>query len=809
VTDRPPLPFAALPTSAPRYVGRSVDRIEDPMLVTGRVEFIDNVSLPGMLHCAILRSPYARARILRVDTSAAEKAPGVVAVVTGEDARRDSVPPTVVPEGWSVHCLATDEVRFVGEPVAAVAATSRYLAEDALEQIAVDYEPLPAIVDPVRAMLPESPLVHETKGTNVAYQRRFQWGDVEKAFKEADHVFRESFRWHRLGANPMETFGVIAQWDPIEQSLTCRGAFQSATHMGLGRAAVHRLPLHKIRMIAQPHGGSFGGKGGGRGTDIAVLLSRKSGGRAVKWIEDRMEYLMAGGGQAWDRRYEAQLAVKRDGSVTGLRVKLVDDIGASGEGFGAISAAKPLASFTGCYAIPVAEYDLTLVVTNKNPQTAYRGMGPPPHNWVLEHLMDAAARGLGLDPAEIRRRNFIPKDRFPYTIASGNEYDSGDYEAALDRALEMSDYPRLREEQARARAQGRLVGIGVVTTIEPGVFDWNAYAILGVQGMGVPEGITVSLDLLGNVIAKVGFALEGQGQYTVVAQVLADYFGVELSAVRVLAEDTLSGPPAFGPGGSRLGVAITAAALGAADQLCAKLARVAAVLLGADAASVEFRDGHFRAPGAPGPGLPVAQVAAVMLTRSDLLPPGLDPNPQATYVWTAPGRTQADEQGRAKSYLTAANACHVVRVELDPETGKVAIDGYWVADDCGTRLNPANVEGMIQGGIAQGVGAALLEEYVHDEDGQLLTTTFMDYLLPTIHDVPMPEKAALVTPSPFTPLGAKGVGEGAMHTTPAAILCAINDALAPLGARATEVPATPQRLWRILREAGEKRAGAS
>jgi CO/xanthine dehydrogenase Mo-binding subunit len=808
VTDRIPRTLEGLPTSRPRYVGRPVPRIEDPLLVTGRAEFVDNVVLPGMLHCAILRSPYARARILRVDTSAAEKSPGVVAVVTGEDARRDSVPPSVVPDGWSGLCLAADEARFVGEPVAAVAATSRYLAEDALEQIAVDYEPLPAVVDPVAAMAPGSPLVHEAKGTNVAFQRRFVWGDVEAAFREADRVFRESFRWHRLGANPMETYGVIAHWDPIEQSLFCRGAFQSATHMGLGRAAVHRLPLNKVRMFAQPHGGSFGGKGGGRGTDVAVLLSRKSGGRPVKWIEDRMEYLTAGGGQSWDRRYDAELAVRGDGTITGLRVRLVDDLGASGEGFGAISAAKPLTSFTGCYAIPVAEYDLTLVVTNKNPQTAYRGMGPPPHNWVLEHLMDAAARGLGIDPAEIRRRNFIPKDRFPYTIASGNEYDSGDYEAALDRALSISDYRRLREEQARARAQGRLVGIGVVTTIEPGVFDWNAYAILGIPGTGVPEGITVSLDLLGNVVASVGFALEGQGQYTVVAQVLADYFGVELSAVRVVPQDTLSGPPAFGPGGSRLGVAITGAALGAADRLREKLAKVAAVLLGCDAAAVEFRDGHFRAPGATGPGLPLAQVVGAMLMRSDLLPPGVDPSPQASYVWTAAGRTPADEQGRAKSYLTAANACHVVRVEIDPETAKVAIDGYWVADDCGTRLNPANVEGMIQGGIAQGVGAALLEEYVHDEDGQLLTTTFMDYLIPTVHDVPMPEKSALVTPSPFTPLGAKGVGEGAIHTTPAAILCAINDALAPLGARATEVPATPQRLWRILREAGDKRAGA-
>jgi len=275
--------------------------------------------------------------------------------------------------------------------------------------------------------------------------------------------------------------------------------------------------------------------------------------------------------------------------------------------------------------------------------------------------------------------------------------------------------------------------------------------------------------------------------------------------VRVVAQDSLAAPPHFGPGGSRLGVALTGALLGAAGRVKAKLVRTAAHLMQADPSAVELMDGKLRIQGVAGAEMPVAQVAAVMLTRSDLLPPDLEPSPEATYVWTAPGRTPADENGRAKSYLTAANACHLVRVEIDPETGQVTIDGYWIADDCGVRLNPANVEGMIQGGLAQGVGAALLEEYVFDEEGQALTSTFMDYLIPTISDVPIPETAAIVTPSPFTPLGAKGVGEGAIHTTPAAILCAINDALAPRGVRATETPASPQRLWKLLQAAKPNR----
>jgi CO/xanthine dehydrogenase Mo-binding subunit len=683
-----------------------------------------------------------------------------------------------------------------------VAATSRYVAEDALELIEVDYEPMPTVVDAAKAMTPDAPLVFEEHGDNMMYQRVFTWGDVKEAFENADRVFDESFRWHRLGANPLETFGVISQWDLVEGSLTCRGSFQSPAHMALGRSLTLGLPTNRIRLISHPHGGSFGGKGGARGTDITALLSRKAGGPPVKWIEDRMEYLAAGGSQAWDRHYEASLAVQADGTVVGFKVKLVDDLGATGEGYGAMSAAKPLASFTGCYTIPCAEYDLSIVATHKLPASPYRGMGPPPHNFVLEQMMDIAARGLGMDPAEIRRKNYIPPDRFPYTIASGNEYDSGNYEAALDKALEISDYRKLRERQAEAREQGRHLGIGLVSTIEPGVFDWNAYAIVGIPGTGVPEGVTVGIDLFGKIVARVGFALEGQGQYTVVTQILADYFGVELDDVRVVAQDTLSAPPHFGPGGSRLGVAIAGATLGAAERLKEKLVRVAAGLLQTEAENVELMDATLRVKGVPGAEMPLAQVAATMLTRSDLLPPDVDPHPEATYVWTAAGRTPADEQGRAKSYLTAANACHVVLVEVDPETGMVEILDYFIADDCGTRLNPANVEGMIQGSVAQGVGAALLEEYVYDGEGQLLTSTFMDYLLPTIHEVPATEKAALVTPSPFTPLGAKGVGEGAMHTTPAAVMCAINDALAPLGVRATEVPATPNRLWKLLCEAG-------
>ena len=790
-----------IPASKLRFLGKDVQRVDDVALVTGGVEFIDNVSMPEMLHCAIKYSTIAHARVVRVDTSKAEQLPGVVAVITGDDVRRLTTRSGGFPEGTGAYCMAGDKVHYVGEPVAAVAAVSRHVAEDAVELIDVELEPLEPAVDTLEAMKPGSPLVIDELGSNVVLQRQFVWGPVSEAFARADHVFEERFRWNRMGANPMETFGCICQWDTISDKLTIRGATQTPLLYAIGVAGVLGIPTNKVSLTSTQRGGSFGGKGNARGLAIVSLLSRKAGGRPVKWIEDRMEYLTSGCSQAWDRYYDARIAVTKDGVVTGFHVALIEDIGASGENYSAMGAGKPLSAFTGCYAIPAASYDLTIVLSNKTPTSAYRGMGPPPHFFVLEQLMDLAARGLGLDAAEIRRRNYIRPEQFPYIIPSGNEYDSGEYEAALDEALELSGYQELRREQARSRAEGRLVGIGVANTVEPGVFDWNAYAIVGMQAIGVPEGITVSIDVFGRITARVGFTSEGQGQYTVIAQLLADYFGAEMTDIAVVSVNTLGAPPSFGPGGSRLGVAIAGATMLAAGKLRKKIVEIAAGLLQTPVEKLEFIDGRVQIIGMPEAKVTVADVAGVAHGRSDLLPPGMEMGLEATGVWTAQDRKPVDDQGRAKSYLTAANACHVVMVEIDRETGRVAIRKYVVVDDCGTRLNPATVEGMTQGGVAQGVAAALLEEYHYTSDGQPGSTTFMDYLLPTINEVPMTEKAALVTPSPLSPLGAKGCGEGALHTAPAAVMCAINDALAPTGAMAREVPASPSRLWKLLREA--------
>ena len=801
-TDLPRLP-EQLPTSAIRYIGKEVNRVEDPALVSGTAQFIDNFSLPNMVHCAILRSPHPHARIVRVDTSAAEALEGVVAVLTPEDVKRWANAHSTSPAGWGTHCIAIDKVLYVGEPVAAVAATSRAVAEDACELIEIEYEILPSVAAAPEGLAVDAPVLWDEHGTNVVQQRTYTWGDVDRVFAEADHVISNSFRWHRCGANPTETFGCVCQWDLTDNSLLCHGSYQVPSFWGLARSLSLNLPANKVKVVSHPHGGAFGGKGGARATDIAALLSRKTGGLPVKYIEDRMECLLAGFSQSWDRYYDASLALKADGTITGFRVKLLDDQGATTETYGTISVAKPLAAFTGNYRIEAAQYDTTLAVSNRAPAAPYRGYGPPPHFFVLENLVDMAARKLAMDPAELRRINYIRPEQFPYTIPSGNEYDSGNYEAVLDRVLELADYPALRREQAAARAQGRLVGISVVNTVEPGVFDWNAYAIVGLQGVGVPEGARVSVDVLGNVTIVVGFNLQGQGQFTVAAQVVADYFGLDMNAIKVTMAPTDSAPPHFGQGGSRLGVAITGAVLGACQKLEADFKRVVAhVMGGLPVEAIELMDGRFRIKANPEVGMTLAEVAGTMLGRSDLLPPGMEPNPTATSVWTAPGRNLADDQGRCRSYLTAATATHVVMVEVDRETGHTEILKYFIVDDCGTRLNPANVEGQLQGAVAQGVGAALLEEYVYDEGGNPRVTTYADYLLPSIHEVPITRRDFIVTPSPVTPLGAKGCGEGAMHTTPAAVACAINDALAPLGVEITERPASALRVWNLLQRAG-------
>jgi CO/xanthine dehydrogenase Mo-binding subunit len=803
MTDRVAKLPEELPITQPRYVGQDVPRVEDPMLLTGRVQYADNIQMPGMLHAAILRSPHAHARIVRIDTSRAEALPGVAAVLTGEDVKQWSHPVFGVPEGWTGYALATEKVHWAGEPVVVVAATDRYVAEDACDLIDVEYELLEPVVNPEAAMA-GGPIVLEGKDTNVAYTRHFEFGDIEGSFGEADLIVKEQFRWHRTSGNPMETCVCIADWDPFSNMLTLRGSHRSP-HLILP-ALVNALgmPSNQIRIIQSPLGGSFGVKTFARYITLISLMAKKLQGRTVKWTEDRIEHMIGNSSHAWDRYHDVELAVKRDGTITGLRMRMVDDFGAFAEWLGVGMVLKPMISFSGCYKIPCFDYECFAVLTNKVPQGPYRGFGLPSHYWILEQLIDMAAKQLGLDPVEMRRKNFIPKTDFPYTLPSGNIYDSGDYEGSLDLLLDKGGYAELQREVEEARAAGRLVGLSVVSSIEPGLTGPPMLVHLSPRiftRTASPEGVLIRMDAFGKMIVEVGFPWGGQSQHTFVRQIVADYFGLTPNDVQVITVDSLTMQPGTGPISSSVAIALSGAVMGGLVRLADKLKQGAAVMLEVHADDLELFDGQLRVKGAPERGVPVQRVAGFMQMRPDLLPEGVDASTEAVYVWNPPDRSLPDEQGRGVYAVTAAGAVHLCMVEVDRDTGKVEILKYVMVDDCGTRLNPSVVAGMIQGGLAHGVGNALLEEYVYDDQGQILTSTYMDYLLPTIKDVPMAEEYAMSTPSPITALGVKGIGEAAIHTTPAAILCAVNNALEPLGVRITEAPATPLRLWQTIQGA--------
>jgi len=803
----PSLP-ADLPVSQPRYVGQDVPRLEDPLLLTGRAEYGDDIRSPGTLHAAILRSPHAHARIVRIDTSRAEALPGVQAVLTGEEVKRLSRPVFGIPEGWTGYALAVEKTHWAGEPVAIVAAIDRYVAEDAVDLIDVEYELLDPVLDPYAAA-EGGPIVLEGKDSNVPYARTFAFGDTDAAFRDADLVVSEDLRWHRTSGNPIETCVCIAQWDPYSGMLTLRGSHRSPHLILPAVVASLGIPSSNVRIVQSPLGGSFGVKTFARYVILLSLLAKKLGGRWVKWTEDRIEHLIGNSSHAWDRHHRAEMALKGDGTITGVRIEVVDDFGAFAEWLGAGQIVKPITAFSGCYKIANYEYDCKIVLTNKVPQGPYRGFGLPSHYWVLEHLIDQAAARLGIDRAEIRRRNFVPADEFPYTLPSGNVYDSGNYSGSLDALLTGAEYERLKEEQSRARADGRLVGLSVVSSLEPGLTTTPMLGLLSPRMFSrtsSPEGVLVRLDAFSKVIAEVGFPWGGQSQHTFVRQFLADYFGVSDTDVQVITVDSLSMQPGFGPISSRLAIALGGAVAGAAGRLADKLARVAAVMLEVAPGDVELFNGQLRVRGAPDRAVPLVQVVMFMLSRPDRLPEGVDGNPEATYVWNPPANHQlADEQGRAHYSITASGAVHLCMLEVDRDTGKVDILKYAMVDDCGVRMNPSVVRGMLHGGLAQGIGCALLEEFVYDDAGQLLTSTYMDYIMPSIMEMPEVEEFDMCTPSPVTALGVKGIGEAAIHTTPAAILCAVNDALAPLGVTITESPATPVRIWQAIHSNGAGR----
>jgi len=786
------------------WVGAPLPRKEDARLLAGRGCYVDDLTRPGLLHAALLRSPHAHARIVRLDTAAAEALPGVAAVLTGAEAARLARPlrPLIpVPGDVRDHCLAVDRARYVGEPVAAVAAVDRATAEDAVERIAVTWEPLPPVVDPEAACRPDAPLLYPELGTNVLWRDTLEYGDVAGAFARADGVLRERFAFHRYASTPLETFGCLAEYDAGTDRYTF---WTNDQRPGLTLAVLAEslgVPVSRLRLIVPDVGGAFGNKRRPAYLLVCALLARKTG-RPVKWIEDRRENLTAlmhaAGGVI-----ELELAYRRDGTVLGLRVRDLTDEGKNLQSPTQHNLIK-LGTLVNGYRIGAVRYEPCAVLTTKCPSGANRGIGKPFMCFAIERAMTLLARRLGLDPAEVRLRNYVRPEEMPYTTPTGARYDSGDYPATLRAALARFDYARRRVEQARARAAGRRLGIGLATSVEPAGTNLAVYELVTGRraASGSAEAAMVRIEPDGSVRAALGDPATGQGYETVVAQIVADELGLTPAEVDVAPGfDSATTPWLYLSGNysNKFSVTDVGAVLGAARAVRDKLLRIAAYRLEAAPEDLELRDGAARVRGVPGRALPLRELARLAYADPLGLPPGETPGLEARHAYQNPLARPVDPARRVPSQLVFSNAAHVCLVEVDPGTGAVQVLDYVVVHDCGRELNPLIVEGMVRGATVHGIAAALLEEFRYDAAGQLLTATFLDYLKPTALDVPPITVGRLEHPSPVTPLGAKGVGEGGAIPAPAAIANAVEDALADLGVVVRELPLTPERVWRWVR----------
>ena len=757
------------------YVGRPLKRTEDPRLIRGEGQYVDDLQLPDMTHLAFLRSPYPHARVVAIRTDAARSAPGVIAVVTAAD-----LPPlrptpfmAVLPglKSWPFQVIADRLVDATGVPVAVVVAESAALARDAADLIEVEYEPLPAVSDPERALAAGAPLVHPELGTNQAFSVPMKGRDVEAALARADHVVSVRVEHNRLAGAPMEPRGVTARHDRGTGELTVWLTTQNPFLARADLAAILGFPEEKLRVIAPDVGGGFGVKGPVYREEIiaAVLACRL--GRPVHWMSSRSEDLLTTHhGRATVTTAEA--AVQSDGQVTGLRVNATFDLGAHLLSLSLVPPMSNAIHVLGPYRIQNVELTSVGAYTNTAPTGPYRGSGRPVGVYLIERVMDEAARVTGLDPVEIRRRNFIPPDAFPYRTAFGVAYDSGDYARALDRAVELADYRELRREQAAARGRGEIMGIGVAAYVEStNVAGW--------------ESGLVRVERSGRVTAITGASPHGQGHETTFAQVIADHLGVAIDDVIVRHGDTLGAPQAIGTFGSRSAGLGGSALAKAATEVRDKGRRLAAHLLEVSPEDLQLVRGGFQVRGAPEKTVGWERLGDVA-HRPVGLPPGESPGLEATIFFRQDHPAWSFGAGIA-----------VVRVDRD--TGAVRLERFVAVDDCGNAINPLLVDGQIVGALAQGIGQALLEHVVYGEGGELLTATFMDYAMPRADDMPELSLDRTVTPSPLNPLGVKGVGEGGACVAPPAIVNAVVDALAPFGVTHVDSPLTAEKVWRAIR----------
>ena len=779
----------------PKLVGQRVKRREDPRLIQGRGTYVDDITIAGMQHLAFKRSDVAHARIRGVDTRAAQAMEGVEAVFTGAQIAGFLEPmPIGTPFRSPTHrAVAVDVVRYVGEPVAVVVARDRYVARDAADAIAVDYDVLPPVVNPELAMTGAPAVIHSDFPNNVALPltpsgtgvnakgKAVDDAAIDAAFARADVVISQRMVNHRIVPNTLEPRGVIAHYEPGKESMTIWSSTQAPHMLRTMIAAMTGLGEDKVRAIAPEVGGGFGAKINIYGEEyVAAALSKRLG-IPLKWVEDRAESFVAMT-HGRDIIAYVELAAARDGRVLGLRMRLIADIGAYNM---LLTAAIPTLTMTmasATYDIPAIRTTLTEVFTNKTPTDAYRGAGRPEATYFVERAMDMLARELKLDPADVRRKNFIHPSKFPFTTQTGAVYDSGNYEAALDRALEAANWTQLKAERDAARLDGRLVGLGLSMYVEVcGLGPSSASA------SGGWEHAQVTVERDGRISATTGVSPHGQGNETTFAQMLADQFGVPLDHITIHHGDTAVVKQGIGTFGSRSQAVGGAAMHLAGTKVKVKMARFAAELLEAHEEDLVFEGGMIAVRGAPSAARTFADVAAYAYVPLRL-PEGLEPG-------------LSEEAFFEPTSMTYPFGCHVAMLEIDRDTGEPALLKFVAVDDAGNLINPLIVEGQIHGGLAQGIGQALIEEAVYDESGQLLTGSFLDYALPRAADFPRFELHNTVTPTPVNPLGAKGVGEaGTLGSTPAVVSAAV-DALSQFGVTHVDMMLRPEKLWRIVQGA--------
>jgi carbon-monoxide dehydrogenase large subunit len=774
-----------------RYVSQRVKRREDPPLLMGRARFIGDLGLPGLLAVKFLRSPHAHARLGEIDLHHARTLPGVEAIVSGADLAATTRPIRAAMSGAGYQesgwpALAQGKVRFVGEPVVAVVASDQYRAEDALDAIHVTYDPLPAVADAETSMRSGAPRVHDELADNILFRSHFEHGAVEPALAAADIHLCETFRHARCTSSPMETRGVMAALDPVESVLTVWASSQTPHLLRSGLAETLGIPESRLRVLCPSVGGGFGPKMHLYPEDVVVAELARRLGRPVRWLEDRRENLLASA-QARDHVSHVEAAARRDGTILAIKATLICDSGAYSV-YPVTASLEPLTAagvLPGPYRIPALAYETYAIATNKCPAGAYRGVGMALGTFVRERVVDMIARRAGLDPADVRRRNFYDTEDLPFTTASGLVIDSGDPAASLAEALAAGEYARLRAEPRRT-ASGRYRGVGLCAYTEFTGMGSGTFRRRGMMQVSGHDAATVRVEPTGEVRGFVSAASQGQGHATTLAQVLADEVGVDLAAVTIVQGDTERCPYGSGSFASRSMVASGGALVLAARRVREKIGKIAGHMLEASPEDLTIEGGTIAVRGAPRSTLSVADVARLAYRPAGgTLPQGVDPALEATQYYDPPP-------------ATFSNGTHVAVVEVDAATGQVQIVRHVIVEDCGRMVNPMIVEGQTHGAVVQGIGNALYEHVLYDEAGQPLTCSFMDYLIPGSTEAPPMDVLHMETPPGVSVSGFKGMAEGGTIGATAAVANAVADALAPLGIEVHDVPLTPDRVHRLV-----------